>query len=423
MRIAGHVGVGVGRLIKKCASILTSTRRVARAPVSTPRLPTFRVVRCLLWKGLSPKIVEPYPYPVSHKGEYHFRSGSTKQELKGAALDKFLLRRQGRTWDGVPVPRVGIRDLSRPAIDTFRKLARQSRRLDTAVLREKPQGLIEKLHLLDGKYLKRAAVLLFHADPEHFVTGAFVKIGYFRTNVDLLYHDEIHGDLFTQVSSTMDLLLTKYLKAGISYRGIQRVESLPVPEAALREAVLNAILHKDYSAGTPVQISVYDDRLMLWNPGELPQDWTVARLKAKHPSHPFNPGLANVFFRAGQIETWGRGIERIFSACTTAGTPPPALRCEQNGLWVDFEFGPAADISTREAEEKTGDKAREEPREKTREKILSLIRVNPGISMETMALSLGLTRKGVEWQIRNLKQAGILRRVGSRKRGHWEMLG
>jgi ATP-dependent DNA helicase RecG len=180
--------------------------------------------------------VEPYPYPVSHKGEYHFRSGSTKQELKGAALDKFLLRRQGRTWDGVPVPRVGIRDLSRPAIDTFRKLARQSRRLDTAVLWEKPHGLIEKLHLLDGKYLERAAVLLFHSDPEHFVTGAFVKIGYFRTNVDLLYHDEIHGDLFTQVSSTMDLLLTKYLKAGISR-----------------------------------------------NPGELPQDWTVARLKAKHP--------------------------------------------------------------------------------------------------------------------------------------------
>jgi ATP-dependent DNA helicase RecG len=283
------------------------------------------------------------------------------------------------------------------------------------VLREKPPALIEKLHLGDGKYLKRAAVLLFHPDPEYFVTGAFVKIGYFRTNVDLLYHDEIHGDLFTQVSGTMNLLLTKYLKAGISYTGIQRVESLPVPEAALREAVLNAILHKDYSSGTPVQISVYADKLMLWNPGELPQDWTVARLRAKHPSRPFNPHLANVFFRAGQIESWGRGIERIFSACTTAGTPPPALRYEQSGLWVDFGFGPTADISTR----KTWEKARE----KTRDKILGLIRVDPGISMETMALSLGLTRKGVEWQVRKLKQSGILRRAGPDKGGHWEILG
>jgi predicted HTH transcriptional regulator len=258
-------------------------------------------------------LVEPYPYPVSYRGEYHFRSGSTKQELKGAALDKFLLRKQGRTWDGVPMPHVAIKDLSRPAMDTFRKLARQSRRLDFAVLREKPLGLIEKLHLLDGKYLKRAAVLLFHPDPEH----------------------------------------------------------------------------------------------------------SVARLKAKHPSHPFNPCVANVFFRAGQIEAWGRGIERIFSACTSAGTPPPALRCEQKGLWVDFEFGPAADLISRETGEKTGEKARE----KTRDKILGLIRVDPGISMESMAISLGLTRKGVEWQVRKLKQSGILRRVGPDKGGHWEILG
>jgi ATP-dependent DNA helicase RecG len=227
-------------------------------------------------------VVEAYPYPVSYKGEYHLRSGSTKQELKGAALDKFLLRKQGKHWDGVPVPHVAIKDLSKAAIDRFRKLARQSQRLDSAILRESTSGLIEKLRLRDASYLKRAAVLLFHPDPERFVTAAFVKIGFFRTNTDLLYHDEIHGDLFTQVTQTMDLLLTKYLRAGLSYQGIQRFETLPVPEAALREAVLNAIIHKDYSSGTPIQVSVYPDKLMLWNPGELPLDWTVAKLKGKH---------------------------------------------------------------------------------------------------------------------------------------------
>ena len=125
-----------------------------------------------------------------------------------------------------------------------------------------------------------------------------------------------------------------------------------------------------------------------------------------------------MFFRAGQIEAWGRGIERIFSACTTAGTPPPALRCEQNGLWVDFEYGPAADFSSREA----GQRTREKTGEKTRDKILGLIRVNADISMETMACSLGVTRKGVEWQVRKLKQSGVLRRVGPDNGGHWEIL-
>jgi ATP-dependent DNA helicase RecG len=83
---------------------------------------------------------------------------------------------------------------------------------------------------------------------------------------------------------TMELLLSKYLRAGISYQGIQRLKQFPVPDAALREAVLNAIIHKDYSSGAPIQISVYQDKLMLWNPGELPLKWTVAKLKGKHPS-------------------------------------------------------------------------------------------------------------------------------------------
>ena len=286
-------------------------------------------------------VVQPYPYPVSYKGEYHLRSGSTKQELKGAALDTFLLRRQGRHWDGVPVPGVAVKDLSRAAIDGFRKLARQSQRLDAATLREAAPTLVEKLRLVDGTYLKRAAVLLFHPDPERFITGAFVKIGFFRTDADLLYHDEVHGDLFAQVAQTQDLLLTKYLRAGISYRGLQRREQFPVPEAALREAVLNAIIHKDYASGTPIQISVYADKLLLWNPGELPPDWTVAKLKGKHPSQPFNPDVANAFFRAGLIEAWGRGIARMMQACRAAGTPPPVLRYEPSGLWVEFEIEPA----------------------------------------------------------------------------------
>jgi ATP-dependent DNA helicase RecG len=184
-------------------------------------------------------VVDPYPSPVSYKGEYHYRSGSTKQELKGAALTRFLLRKYGRTWDAIPVPQVPVKALSKAAVDTFRKLARQSERLSPAVLREPTRRLLEKLHLMEGKYLRRAALLLFHPDPEHFFTGAFVKIGRF-SSTEVLYHDEIHGDLFTQVDRVMDLLMTKYLIAGISYRRIHRIETFPVPEEAIREAVVNA---------------------------------------------------------------------------------------------------------------------------------------------------------------------------------------
>ncbi len=164
--------------------------------------------------------VQAYPNPISYNGQYHVRSGSTKQELKGAALDHFLLSRYGRRWDGTPVPGVEVSNLSPSAIENFRKRAAKAKRLSPEALEIDDAALVDMLRLTEGSYLKRAALLLFHSDPERFFTGASVKIGYFESGVDLRYHDEVHGSLFIQVDRTIDLLLTKYFKAGISYQGV-----------------------------------------------------------------------------------------------------------------------------------------------------------------------------------------------------------
>jgi ATP-dependent DNA helicase RecG len=178
--------------------------------------------------------------------------------------------------------------------------------------------------------------LLFHPDPERFVTGAIVKIGYFRSESELAYQDVIEGTLFTQVDRTVDLLRTKYSKAEVAYSGLYRTETPPVPSEALREAVVNAIAHKDYASPAPIQIRAYDDRLEVWNPGHLPQGWTVDHLTSRHPSIPFNPLIANAFFRAGMIEAWGRGIQRIMDVCETSKVPVPKWRYESGGLRVEF---------------------------------------------------------------------------------------
>ena len=101
--------------------------------------------------------------------------------------------------------------------------------------------------------------------------GAYIKIGFFVTDDDLRYQDEIHGHLFGQVEKTLEIMFSKYLKAYISYEGVQRVETFLFPYPAVREALLNAVVHKEYSSGIPIQISVYDDRIVLWNAGQLPQ--------------------------------------------------------------------------------------------------------------------------------------------------------
>ena len=105
--------------------------------------------------------VEPYPSPVSYKGEYHYRSGSTKQELKGAALERFLLNKRGRHWDGVPEPSFQAKDCSAGAIRQFARQAVQSERMEKSVLNDSRELILENLELRDGAYLKRAACLLF----------------------------------------------------------------------------------------------------------------------------------------------------------------------------------------------------------------------------------------------------------------------
>jgi ATP-dependent DNA helicase RecG len=281
--------------------------------------------------------IEPYPYPVNYKGQYHYRSGSTKQELKGAALDKFLLQKIGKRWDGVPVPKVSIKELKQETFDFFRKKALKSQRINEESLTDTNEQLLENLQLKEGEYLKRAAILLFHPSPENFVTGSYIKIGYFQSDDELIFQDAIHGNLFEQIEKTIDLLFTKYIKAEISYEGINRVEKYEYPKEAIREALLNAIAHKDYSGGVPIQISVYRDKIIFWNEGQLPENWTIKNLLVKHASRPYNPDIAIALFRSGYIESWGRGTIKMIKECKQAGIPEPVFSYDSSDITVEFK--------------------------------------------------------------------------------------
>ena len=121
-----------------------------------------------------------------------------------------------------------------------------------------------------------------------------------------------------------------------------------LPRVAMREAVINAVIHRDYADPVPIRISVYDDRIQLWNPGHLPPEWTVERLAGEHASRPHNPGVAYAFFRAGMIEASGRGIGRIKSACAAAGNPPPEWKTEPGGgLRLEFQYSAAYQAADR----------------------------------------------------------------------------
>ena len=289
--------------------------------------------------------VDPYPYPVNYKGQYHYRSGSTKQELKGHALNRFLLEKVGKRWDSVPVPDISLKDLKKSSIDRYKAKALKSKRIDEEILNDSSELLLDNLHLFDSSLLKRAAIMLFHPEPEHFISGWYIKIGFFKTDDDLLFHDEVHGNLIDQIDRAYDLIKTKYTTYSFEYSETSRLEHSPFPEKAIREALLNAIAHKDYSDATPVQISIYPDHIVFWNPGRLPDQWTTSHLTEKHPSIPFNPDIANALFRCGDIESWGRGTIKMINECVEHEILPPDFNVEMSGFMVSMFSNPKSLLS------------------------------------------------------------------------------
>ena len=130
--------------------------------------------------------VPSYSIAISCKGNYYYRSGSTSQKLTGIELESFILRKRGATWDNVPHPLVKIEDLDQNAIQKFKELAIRKKRIDDTILEEDTETLLDKLHLINNGYLTNAALLLFSKDPERYFTGAFIKVGFFETDADLI---------------------------------------------------------------------------------------------------------------------------------------------------------------------------------------------------------------------------------------------
>jgi len=134
-------------------------------------------------------IVDKYPSLISFRGKYYYRSGSTMREITGKELERTLLKTQGRTWDGVPLPKLSVNDLKQDAIQLFKEKAVKRGRLTKEEVSVEDAILMDNLHLIDEDgYLIRAAMLAFYKDPEKWVTGSYIKIGYFgKSDSDLVY--------------------------------------------------------------------------------------------------------------------------------------------------------------------------------------------------------------------------------------------
>ena len=320
----------------------------------------------------------------------------------------------------MPVERATIKDIDIQALKYFISKAIASHRMADDAKLDSVKTMLGKLNMLTiNGQPTNAAILMFGKNPQRFFREAYFKIGRFgKDDADLLFQDVIEGNILQMADKVLLILRSKYLKSPIRYQGLSRIEDLEYPEEALREAILNAIVHKDYT-GTTIQLSIYDDKLILWNEGKLPEDLNIKQLNGKHPSRPRNKNIAELFFRAGFIEVWGRGIAKINNAMKNAGLPKLEIDEFAGGMQLTF-LNKKTDEPKNEPKNELKNELKNS-QEKRFKLLLELINSNNQVSIPELSIQTNSSQTTVKRDIQLLKERNVIKRVGPLRGGHWEI--
>lgn len=274
--------------------------------------------------------VDKSPNPISYNGKYYKRVQSETTGILYDELRDLFLR--GSNWDGL-TNEYGLDEIDTESLLRFTRRAVKKGRLvadDTEDISE----ILLKLNLLvDGK-LTNAAILLFGRDPQKYFTNAMVRVLRLKDEVSVSDR-RITGNLFQQVEEAGEAIKNS-INVKFEIKGkLTREEVWDYPLKAIREALINSIVHRDYfKYGIQTQIKIFDDKIWFFNPGELFGGMTIQKLKQLHPSSTRNPLIAEIFFKAGLVEVHGSGIHQIMKSLKNAGLPEPEFKEEFAGFSV-----------------------------------------------------------------------------------------
>jgi ATP-dependent DNA helicase RecG len=336
--------------------------------------------------------------PVNAFDRPYRRSGKTNQRLSQEEAMRLFMSSRGVTWDQSTLTDATVEEDIDPAlVRRFLLSARSERRWDvpdeTSVDRVLRQlGLIQ-----DGK-LTVAAILLFGRNPQRLLTQAMVRCARFKGTTEVLFLDMkvIQGSIIQQVEEVM-AFIKRNTRMAAEIKGLRREEKWEYPLEGLREAVVNAICHRDYASSANVQVRILDDRLEVWNPGDLPEGMTVDDLRRPHESKPRNKLIANAFFLIKYIEQFGTGIQRILDDCRAQELPAPNF--EAKGHSFRAVFTPSKMASKAPAILKLTQRQK---------KMVASLKQTGRITRDEYQKLMGVSRATASRDLEKLKKAGIL---------------
>lgn len=286
------------------------------------------------------EVEESSDKPVFFKKYAHKRVGKSNQRMSSSEMRRLAHEDKPKLlWDERICEDAGLEDIDEEKVRWFLIESKKQRRLD--ISKDAPiKEALMRLKLMQNGMLTNASILLFGKSPQQFFIQSEVKCIRFKgikVTAPMIDMKVMEGNLIDQVREAEKFIFNHIsLASWIEDRKIQRQEMWEYPPNAIREALVNAIAHRDYISTSKVQVRIFDDRMEFWNPGRLPVEWGIEKLKVEHESMPFNPLIAKCFFWVKYAEDVGTGTNKIIEWCVDRGLPEPEFEFTGTSIVVTF---------------------------------------------------------------------------------------
>ena len=355
-------------------------------------------------------VIAEYPIkPVACKGRYYRRVKNANHQMTVSEVVNLHLQTCNTSWDYYLDDHHSEKDISLDKVQNFIDMANRVRGIP---ITDDPLTVLQKYELLREGKIARAAFFLFMAGESGL---SAIELGRFQTETLIKDGSRLRTDLFAEVTGVMEFIKKHINRAYIITGNPQREERWDYPLDAVREIVLNAIIHRDYASSSDTIVKVFDERIEIYNPGRLSTGLTIEKLlSGEYRSTLRNRKIADMFKEIGLVEKYGSGIGRIIQGFKDYGLPEPKFQEISDGFMVTVYAASAGQVVQDETTQKSS--------VKSSVKILEAIQQNNSVTAAELSQQLGLTLRAVEKNLAKLKQEGVLKRIGPDKGGYWEIV-
>jgi len=358
--------------------------------------------------------------PYVYEGRAFQRHQSTTVKMSQHRYEQLLVARGqlNYSWENTIAYKYKMSDLDHEEI--FKTVADGIRenRIPASAQRDGVKAILKRLGLMEGNQLKNAAIALY-AKPESLdFWQCMIKMARFKGTdhkAKFLDNQQIKDNCFNLLE-VADQFLKRHFTIASTFKPDQfkRIDTPTLPVMAVREALINAICHRDYDQPTNISMAMYDDRLEIWNSGLPPAPLKIKDLKRQHDSVPRNKFIANAFYVRGFIEKWGDGINKMIALCKEDGLPEPTFSERTGGLLVTFKF-----------KEPIGSYPPEKKQELTmRQKEILTILQQSSLNAAQIVTQLqdSPTIRTVQIDLTQLEKLGLIKREGKARAILWKLV-